>query len=268
MTVWPLDVGHTGAMAGKYKPLTDLLNEVAARGQQEVELDFAQIAGLVGGLPASASSRSWWANNSQGQALAWRAADFHVEQVYLDRQRVRFAAGMRGGSYHDRGRIPAVGYLQSDRVQPSVTIGEPLDVRIRLQWLDSGPVKLDAQGKLAFVDVERTAGIYRLTLEGAEPGGRRRVYIGETDNLRRRLHANYRSPGPSQQTSLRINQLLREHLGAGGSATVAVATAATVWLTGQEQPLDLTRKAGRLLAESAALVVAQVTDDADIANFG
>ena len=44
--------------------------------------------------------------------------------------------------------------------------------------------------------------------------GRPRIYIGESDNLRRRLAGNYRNPGPSRQTSLRINKELREHLSA------------------------------------------------------
>ena len=89
------------------------------------------------------------------------------------------------------------------------------------------------------------------------------MYIGETDNLRRRLASNYRSPGPTQQTSLRVNELLCEHLTAGGRVRLAVATAATVPVNGGvEHALDLRRKAGRLLAESAALVLAQVNADA------
>jgi hypothetical protein len=68
---------------------------------------------------------------------------------------------------------------------------------------------------------------------------RPRIYIGETDNLRRRLSGNYRNPGSGQQTSLRINALLREHLAAGGEVALAAAAAATVWLDGEEQALDL-----------------------------
>jgi hypothetical protein len=92
-------------MPGKYEALTEALRAAFARGQDTVELGFDQVADLVGGLPRSADIRQWWANSSQSQALAWRDAGFHVEQVYLDRQRVRFARGQRGGSY-DRGRGP------------------------------------------------------------------------------------------------------------------------------------------------------------------
>jgi hypothetical protein len=41
-----------------------------------------------------------------------------------------------------------------------------------------------------------------------------------------------------------------------------------VRLRGTEQALDLSRKAGRLLAENAALVLAHVEDDAEIMNLG
>ena len=89
--------------AGKYAPLTELLMERGRRGEATVELDFDAVADAVGGLPESARRlRQWWANNSHGQALAWRAAGFHVDAVYFDRQRVRFARGEVGGTRHDR----------------------------------------------------------------------------------------------------------------------------------------------------------------------
>ena len=147
-------------------------------------------------------------------------------------------------------------------------IGAPVDVRVRLQWYDAGTVRLDARGKPAFGDIERAPGLYRLTLTGGGIGVRARVYIGETDDLRRRLSRNYRNPDPSQKTNVRINVLLREHLGAGGTVTLAVATVATVWLGGAEQPLNLTHSAVRLLAENTALVLAQSADDVDIMNLG
>jgi hypothetical protein len=105
-------------------------------------------------------------------------------------------------------------------------------------------------------------------LHGGLAGTPTRVYIGESDNLRRRLSGNYRNPGSDQQTNQRVNALFREQLGAGGTVTLAVATAATLWLSEVEQPLDLKRNAGRLLAENAALVPAQAATDADIVNLG
>jgi hypothetical protein len=74
------------SMSGKYDPLRVLLLAASDRGQGVVELTFDEIERLVGGLPESARTlRSWWANSSHVQALGWRSAGFHVEQVYLDR---------------------------------------------------------------------------------------------------------------------------------------------------------------------------------------
>jgi hypothetical protein len=256
-------------VANKYEPLTDVLRAAAARGQSSIEFGFDEIARLVGELPPSSGQRQWWANNSLVQALAWRAADFHVEQVYLDRRRVRFARGRVGGSYAAAGR-KVTPPTPPTRAVPVTRepVDAPVDVRVRLQWCDAGEVYLDAREKPVFGTLEEAPGLYRMTLTGGVTGARTRIYIGETDNLRRRLSANYRSPGPRQQTSLRINGLLREQLLANGRVSVAVATAATIWLDGVEQPLDLQRKAGRLLAENAALVLQQVKDDADIVNLG
>ena len=256
------------AVPGKYGPLTDALRAAAARGQAVVDFDFSQVADLVGGLPASATTRQWWANSSHSQALAWRDAGYHVETVYLDRRRVRFARGEVGGSYHDQGSrtVPRTSGRFSTPVRREPR-GEPLDVRVQFQWHDAGIVTLDAFGKLTFPRVEAVPGLYQMVLPGVA-GPTPQVYIGETDNLRRRLHTNYRTPGAAQATSLRINALLIGHLNIGGTIELAVATEATVWLNNTAQPLDLTRKAARLLAENAALVLAQATSTAAIVNLG
>jgi len=74
-------------------------------------------------------------------------------------------------------------------------------VRVRLQWLDGGAVALDSGDKPAFTPLEDVPGLYRLILtEGAE-GQRAWIYIGETDNLRRRLAGNCRNPGPPRAPS-------------------------------------------------------------------
>ena len=258
----------------RYDPLTRALQTAAARGEDAVEMSFHQIEGIVGKpLPSSAEQRHWWANNSQVQALAWRAAGYHVDQVYLDRRRVRFATGARGGTNADRGRSDATlrplyrrGPTPGAEAEKTQT-GNPVDVRVQLQWLKAGEVTLDGGGKPLF-PLEDSPGLYRMTLTGGVVGERSRVYIGETDNLRRRLSGNYRNPGPRQQTSLRINALVREHLVGDHDVALAVATSAVTWLDGEQSRLDLTRKAGRLLAENAALVLAQVKDDADIVNLG
>jgi hypothetical protein len=114
----------------------------------------------------------------------------------------------------------------------------------------------------------RSAGLYRLTLTGGVAIVRPRLYIAKTDNLHRRLAGNYRNPDPTQQTSLRINATLTRHLAGGGGVALAAAARASVWLGGAEGPLDLSSKAVRLLAQSAAIVLARTAADAEILNLG
>jgi hypothetical protein len=178
--------------------------------------------------------------------------------VYLDRQRVRFSRAEHGNSFPP--------------VWPKVTnpplTGDEVGICVQFQWLDGGAVLLDAGGKVAFRRLPEAPGLYRMTLTGGTGGDRPRVYIGETDNLRRRLAGNYRNPGPTQQTNLRVNALLREHVAAGGIVALAITTSVTARINDEARPLDLTRKASRLLAENAALVLGQTNDTADIINLG
>jgi hypothetical protein len=142
--------------------------------------------------------------------------------------------------------------------------GPPVDVRVRLQWLDAGAVVLDAAGKPTFPRLSASYGLYRLTFTGPAA----RVYIGESENLHRRLPGNHRNPGPGQQTSTRINALLWEHLAPAGTVLLAVAASATVVIDDHERSLNLSNKASRLLAESAAFIYARTTGAAQIANLG
>jgi hypothetical protein len=250
------------SVTGKYEPLRQHLADLAALDRASVELTFAEIAALVDGLPASAYEwPAWWANSSLSQAQAWRQADWHVDKVYFGQQRVRFARGKVGGSYLARGRRPA-----TERVVP-LTEFDPveLDVQVRMRWHRPAAVTLDDAGRLLFPLLPHSPGIYRLTLADAPGQVRSQVYVGESENLRRRT-GHYRRPGPTQQTSLRINALLREHLQQGGSVTVAVATSATVATVGTAQDLSLNRKTARVLAEHAALAMIYLDENADIVN--
>jgi len=255
-------------MIGKYRPLTDHLRVAAADGRPMVEMTFDEIAGLVGGLPPSVSQRHWWANTDHPQARAWAAANYRVEQVYLDRRRVRFAlAGMTDAVAVTPALTADTSPLAATREDRARAI-PPVDVRVVLCWQDTGAVVLDSAGMLSFPRLAAVPGLYRLTLPPATPGQRQRVYVGESSNLHRRLAGSYRSPGPSQQTSRRVNALLCEHLLRGGSVRLATAAAATVYLAGQPKPLDLAVKAARLLAENAALVAVLAAGDAEIVNLG
>jgi hypothetical protein len=110
-------------MAGKYQPLQRRLEQLSRRGVTTVEFSFSDIEALTGPLPASARQyRPWWANDSHSQALAWRAAGWHVETISLDHERVRFARGRRGGTYEDRARQPAHQFPVNTRLRKSEPI--------------------------------------------------------------------------------------------------------------------------------------------------
>ena len=269
-------------MAGKYQRLAAHLAELPA-DQVTVELTFAEVDRLVGGLPPSArTTRQWWANSSHGQALAWREAGWHVGTVEFGGRRVRFVRGRVGGTRADRlaaarptaesatsGAPAAVTASAAPAGVPQpvqvtvpvepVQVAEEVAVSVRFSWQQLGPMALDADGKVVFPrSLPQAPGLYRMHFTATGAGQLDRFYIGETDNLRRRLASNYRNPGPRQRTSLRVNEALCTHLAAGGRVVLAVALTADLGEPDRDgEPLDLTRKAGRLLAESAALVLAQ-----------
>jgi hypothetical protein len=76
----------------KYSPLRRRLE--AERGA-EVDMTFAEIDAIVGGLPVSARRHSaWWSNEREGrhvQSRAWMDAGWWVANVNVTAERVRFA---------------------------------------------------------------------------------------------------------------------------------------------------------------------------------
>ncbi|HKN98504.1 MAG TPA: hypothetical protein VJX10_15400 [Pseudonocardiaceae bacterium] len=241
----------------KYQPLTDWLAALAATDRGTVDMDFADVAELVGGLPPSAFQyREWWANSGHSHAAAWRSAGWQVDMVDLGRERVRFSRGQIGG-----GRQAA----QPMAAPPSEPDGPELDLRIRLQWHTAGVVTLSGDGRPWFPGAPALPGLYRMTLTGRPGQGRPEVYVGETDDLHRRW-GHYRNPGPTQQTNLRLNALLREHLVLGGRVGLAVVTSVTVHHEDGPAELPLARRSARVLAEHAAITALYLSDDVVLLN--
>ena len=140
------------------------------------------------------------------------------------------------------------------------------DARVQLsldfQWQSLGEMQSPGTGVLDFPLAPGCPGLYRFRLCRH---GRPRHYIGETDNLRRRFQ-QYRTPGASQQTNIRMNNCLTEHLGSGGTIAVDISTGEIVLSTrGETIPANLANKATRRLLEHAALVI-EVTADAELLN--
>jgi hypothetical protein len=252
-------------LSGKYLPLADHLQSLVDH-QGLLVMTIDGIGRIVGGLPGSAyKHREWWANGSHSQAAAWIAAGWRVTEVDLRGQRVTFAhTGSQNSVQASHRKTPAT-------TAPPTTPWPLLDqvrVGVSFTWRDVGTLSLDEAGKPTFPALPRSPGLYRLMFVGGLLE-RARVYVGETDNLHRRLSSNYRNPGPSQQTSLRVNALLRSHIGAGGIVHLAAALEVrAVEPNGVETNLDLRRKSGRLLAENAALLTLLTSNDMDVENLG
>jgi hypothetical protein len=124
---------------------------------------------------------------------------------------------------------------------------------VDFEWRSIGSLKLDAGGRIAFPALPADPGVYQFDLRS---GPRSVLYIGESDNLKRRAQ-NYRTPGPSQPTNLRLNARLVEHLREGGAVELSITTRARVEIAGEWGDLDMTWKPSRLLVENGALLLAR-----------
>lgn len=126
-----------------------------------------------------------------------------------------------------------------------------VQISIEFDWQSLGSAQNDTNGKLKFPIAPRQPGLYRLRLCGK---GESRHYIGETDELRRRLQ-HYRTPGAKQQTNIRMEEKCRDHMAADGDMEVdIVVDKVAVAMGGEALRVDLTDKTMRRMLEHAALV--------------
>lgn len=65
-----------------------------------------------------------------------------------------------------------------------------MKMSVEFEWTNAATIEFGPDGKLTFPNLPLDPGLYRLWLGGA---GQSSVYIGETDNLRRRA-SHYRIP--------------------------------------------------------------------------
>ena len=127
----------------------------------------------------------------------------------------------------------------------------PVLVSLEFQWRPLGRLQLGEDGRLKFPVAPGKPGLYRFRFVG---GSDSRLYIGETDELRRRFQ-HYRTPGVRQQTNIRINEEFRRRMEAGGDIEVDIVhDRIAVSSAGAPVGVDLADKAVRRLLEHAALV--------------
>jgi hypothetical protein len=131
--------------------------------------------------------------------------------------------------------------------------GRELNCSLKLKWIPQGLLVLDNKERVSFPRVQANAGLYRFAAK--YPDGRFGNYIGESDNLSRRF-GNYRNPGSSQLTNVRINFWLKELLDSGGEVSVSIVE--KVYLNGELA--DLSRKANRRMFEQMAIALEHAED--------
>jgi hypothetical protein len=159
--------------------------------------------------------------------------------------------------------MPAIGMATKLPDQSSVECEQnivwqnELSCRLTLRWKQIGFLTCDQSGKLVFPKVPAAGGLYCFRTK--DSAGKRSLYVGESDNLGRRF-GNYRNPGPTQQTSIRINQLLRQIISVGGEIAVSIAVEAFVETTNDQHPADFSQKSTRRLFENFAISLENAQD--------
>lgn len=142
---------------------------------------------------------------------------------------------------------------------------ESLSVALSLTWRLAGAVTLDSAGAPLFPTLPSKPGLYRYDF-GTDDAGVRTYYIGESQDLARRAR-NYRgakTDRSTQRTSRRIHLEVIEHLMLGGSIDFAIATEVRV---AGDVAVDLRLKSARRMAENAAVLVAQTSDQIRVLNI-
>ncbi|WP_432814479.1 DUF7662 domain-containing protein [Sphingorhabdus sp.] len=254
-------------MSKTYKRLGKFLDDQTS---DHVALSFDQIEQIIHRkLPKSARTYdAWWSNSPvEGRHNeTWLKRGWATVDINRKSSTVKFIRSTLPARRQKPLRTKAERRAIADGEQVTILKAAPTaaahDIALAFEWKMLGNVILDANGNVAFPSVTNGAGLYRLRLDGID---RSQVYIGESVNLRRRF-GNYRGPGPTQQTSLRINALLKESIAAGAVIAVDIVTEdVKLSINGVQVSVDLTDKAMRRMIEHAAIVATGGTD-IEIAN--
>lgn len=243
-------------MSRKYAALTACLEQQTAN---RLSLSFSAIEQILGfSLPSSAREHvPWWTNsrspgrhNEAWLGIGWETTDLNMKAETIAFERSDESAPRQRLSRNRRSaRAASITFAPSTLMETDLAAN--CVVNLQLRWRRLGVVSLEGDRKLAFLLAPVSAGLYRLIVRVRDGTA---VYIGEAINLKRRF-GNYRLPGKTQQTSLRINNLLIEALSSGGSVAVDIAYQ-NIGLNvgGVSIDADLSDKAVRRMIEQAAIV--------------
>lgn len=244
-------------MSRKYAALAAHLEK---QNSDQIALSFAQIEEIIGfALPNSARKHGvWWSNSSSPGRHndAWLNAGWETTKCNLKAHTISFqriSLRARSEPHATTANQPrrAKGEAFDSSVLTDTDFAADCAVTLKLRWKRLGAVTLSDGSKLEFPAAPIEAGLYRLIVR---TGNRTTVYVGEAVNLKRRF-GNYRRPGATQQTSLRLNALLTETLGRGGAIHIDVCYQDIgLSIAGVTVTADLADKAVRRMIEQAAIV--------------
>jgi len=236
----------------KYEPLRKYLHQLKKSSWKASFTDIEKILGFS--LPESAHHhQAWWANDrNHTHAKPWLDAGWLTGELNFANTTITFRreSDLLKASRKKSEQKPR---QHSEKTQAVYSWDEcrTQQCSLAMEWRSLGRILMDEQPRLIFPKVADVPAIYRFRLR---QGKKESLYIGETDNLRRRF-GNYRNPGPTQQTSLRINALLKMALKNGAEISVsAIMSGAWVDLGAGRKPADLSSKIVRGLFENAAML--------------
>lgn len=237
-------------MADKYEPLTKHLRHAFNSSNVfELVLSVEEISKIVNQLPASAKKASWWANTCKPDTplphvKAWKDAGCYVESA-TPKDNVSSVTFHRGGSNHGNGFLAA-------KPQDAIPHGPFV---LNWSWQPIGNLERSSLSKHPKAKLEiqipeppNCGGVYCFQFDLSGPHS----YVGQTDNLRRRL-LQYRSATGS--TERHVEAALHGAFDSGNTPELLVITSATASLGQQNESwdIDMTDDLSLVLLEHAAI---------------
>ena len=148
--------------------------------------------------------------------------------------------------------------------QKELKAQDSAELSFRYTWLRAGSITLDANSHPSFPPLPSLPGLYRFDF-GIDQNGLTVVYIGEGKSVADRAmqYRNAKVDRKRALTSRRLHRAMVEQLQAGGAIEMSVVLVAHF---ADGSVVNLRQKSGRLLAESGAVVLAQLDPSARVMN--
>lgn len=234
----------------KYFPLQNFLIQLK---DETKKISFSDIEKIIEfSLPKSARQYpAWWANQEHSvQSSSWLKAGWITHDIDLINETVIFTKS----SFVTEIKKNTIKKIVKSQIHPTPydwDTTQTINNNFKMKWLPFGKITLE-QERLSFPNVDTIPALYRFRIR--RKMGNEAVYIGETVNLRRRF-GNYRNPGSSQKTSIRINETLIAALQENAEISVSIITEGSCIDIGNGwQTLDLSSKVARCFLENAAIL--------------